>query len=69
VMLQQQILSLGFLTQVRINMLLQTLPVWHKQNPISIMINCMLVMVRDLLYLIQPIISYILQNEPLLCLT
>jgi hypothetical protein len=49
-------------------MLLQTLPVWHMQNLISVMINCILVMVRDLLYLIQLIIFCILQNGPLLCL-
>ena len=49
-------------------MLLQILPVWHTQNPISVMINYMFVMVRDLLYLIPHIISYILQNESLPCL-
>jgi hypothetical protein len=64
VMLQHQILSLGSPIQVRINMLLQTLPVRHMENLILVMIHCILVMVRDLLYLIQLIKFCILQNEP-----
>jgi len=62
--IQHQILSLGSPIQVRINMLLQTLPVRHMENLILVMINCILVMVRDLLYLIQLIKFCILQNEP-----
>jgi hypothetical protein len=64
----QKILSLGFLTPAPINMLLRILLVWHTQNLISVMINCMLVMVRDLSYLIQPIIFYVPLNEFLRCL-
>ena len=60
---QQKILPLGFLTHVRITTLLQILPVWHTQNPFLVMISCMLVMVRDLLYLIPHIISCIHQNK------
>jgi hypothetical protein len=68
VTLPQQILSLGFLTPAQINMLFQILLVWHMQNLVSVMINCMLVMVGDLTYLIQPIISYVPLNEFLHCL-
>jgi len=44
-------------------MLLQILR-YDSQNPISVMINCMLVMVRALLYLTPPKISCIHQNVP-----
>jgi hypothetical protein len=48
---------------------LWTLLVWHMQNFILVMINCMLVMVRDLLYLILHIISFIHQNKSSPCPT
>jgi len=44
-------------------MLLQTFNGRHTQNLISVMINCMLVMVRDLLSIIPHIISCIHQTQ------
>jgi len=55
----QQVLPIGFQTPVKINTLHLTLHVWLPQNHISIMIICMLVMVRDSPYIISVIQKYI----------
>jgi len=48
----QPVLSIGFWTPLQINTLHLTLQVWLPQNHTSVMIICMLVMVRDSPYVI-----------------
>jgi len=59
VIFPQQVLPIGFWMPVQINTLHLTLQVWLPHNHISVMIICMLVMVRDSPYLISVIQKYI----------
>jgi len=61
-------MSIGFLTLVLINMSHLMLQIWRGLNHISVMITCILVMVRGFSYLILVILSYIHHIEPSLCL-
>jgi len=59
VMSPQLVLLIGFWKLAQINTLHLILQLWLLQNHISMMIICMLVMVRDFLYFISVILKYI----------
>jgi len=66
IMLLQRLLSHGFLIRVQIIMKRQILLVWRVQNLTLVMIICMLVMVRALLFPILFTLKFIPQNAHLL---